>query len=200
MLNAGLNGTTYNTGTGVDGLLSRGGLNSMFFSVTIIILAMCVGGIIETTGAFGTVVDKLMTRVKSVPGLIMSVMASNYLMLGSTGDMMMAISLTGISFAQTFKEKGLSPRVLSRTLEDSATLGAPMFLWGVSPGFIQGQLGVNVLDYGIFAFLCYLTPICAIICAITGFGIFKLSDEEASQEDSKDVASLNDQVEAPKMT
>lgn len=200
MINAGLNGSTYNTGTGIDGLLSRGGLNSMFFSVTIIILAMCVGGIIETTGAFITVVEKFMTRVKSVPGLIISVMASNYLMLGATGDVMMAISLTGRSFAKTFQEKGLSPRVLSRTLEDSATLGAPLFLWGVFPGFIQGQLGLTVLDYGIFAFLCYLTPLCAIICAITGFGIFKLSDEEKSLGDSEDVASLNVKDETPKTT
>ncbi|MFK5953133.1 MAG: Na+/H+ antiporter NhaC family protein [Desulfobacterium sp.] len=178
IFNAGLNGSVYNTGTGVDGLLSRGGLNSMFFSITIIILAMSVGGIIESTGALKTIVDTVMVRVKSVPGLILSVMASNYLMLGGTGDMMMAISLTGRSFAKTFEERGISPRVLSRTLEDSATLGAPLFLWGVSPGFIQSQLGLNVMDYGIYCFLNYLSPIIAIICAITGFGIFKLSDIE----------------------
>lgn len=190
LINAALNGSQYKTGTGIDGLLSRGGLNSMFFSITIIILAMSVGGIIETTGALRVLVTKLMVKVKSTPALIVSVLISNYLVLAGTGDVMVAIALSGRSYAKIFKERGISARVLSRTLEDSATLGGPLLLWGVAPGFIFSQLGVNALDYGFYCFLNYLTPLMAVICAVTGFGFFKLTSDEKAEFEQLQMSEL----------
>lgn len=58
---------------------------------------------------------------------------------------------------------------------------APLIPWGTSGLLYASTLGVDVWGsggYGIYCFTCWLTPIIAILLAVTGVGIYKMNDEE----------------------
>ena len=167
----------------VDGLLSRGGLSSMFFSIILIILAMSLGGAMEVTRSLETIVNAVLKKVQSTTGLIAAVLGSCYLMLLGTGDVMVSIVVCGRAYSDEFAKRGLSSRVLSRTLEDAATIAGPLMPWGVAPFFIFSMLSVTPFEYGPYAVLCYTVPVFSLICGLTGFGIFKA---EASEEEKEE--------------
>lgn len=157
----------------IDKLLTRGGLNSMMATNALILIAAAFGGILEKIGVLSTVVNSLLKKVKSSGGLILSVLISCYLILLVTGNVMMAIILPGRTFKDVFAERGIAPRVLSRTLEDAGTIGGALVPWSVAGLLIFGVLKVPVLSYAPYAFLNWMVPVFSIIYGYTGFAIFK---------------------------
>lgn len=186
----------YKSETGVkmvDGLLSRGGVSSMFFSVVLILLAVSLGGAMEATRSLECVVEALAKKVHSTTGLIGSVLASSYLLVIGTGDVMVALVVGARSYSKEFAKRGISSRVLSRTLEDSATISAPLMPWGVAPFFIFSMLEVTPFVYAPYAVLCYTVPVFSIICSLTGFGIFtneKPIEREAENNSLADAETI----------
>ena len=77
-------------------------------------------------------------------------------------------------FAKTYIKKGLQPKNLSRTLEDSATVVEPIVPWTAAGVYMATTLGVPTLTYLPWAILCYTGVIFAIIWGFTGFGIAKI--------------------------
>lgn len=49
----------------VDGLFNRGGLESMMYTVSMTIVAMTLGGILENTGMLKSIVEKIISSSKS---------------------------------------------------------------------------------------------------------------------------------------
>jgi NhaC family Na+:H+ antiporter len=172
----------------IDGLLKRGGIESMFFSVALMICALILGGVLEGTKVLDTLVNALLKKVKTVGGLIASVLASCYLLLAGTGNVFVSIIVTGRAFSSAFKEKKIESSVLSRTLEDAATVGSPLIPWSLAAIFTSGVLQISPMEFIPFTFLGMLVPIFSIIYGLTGFAIFKEKEEQAV-DDGKDMVS-----------
>jgi NhaC family Na+:H+ antiporter len=68
-------------------------------------------------------------------------------------------------YADTFKEKGLAPENLSRTLEDSGTVTSVLIPWNTCGATQSAVLGVATFTYLPFCFFNYLSPIMSIIFA-----------------------------------
>lgn len=168
----------------VDKILSRGGLTSMYFIVFLLLLAMTLGGILEGTGALKTVVNRLTSMVHGTGGLIVAVILSCYLMAIGTGNGMLSIIVPARAFADKFREKGIQSRVLSRTLEDSATLGIALIPYSMAAFFIVGVLKIDAMEYIPYAYLNWIVPIFSIIYGFTGFAIWKTDNTAAALEDS----------------
>ena len=134
----------------LDPLLSRGGLLSIMPTV----LLLCSGM------AFG---------------LVASVLAAAYIINLGTGSQMLAVIVPGRAFLDSFKKADISPLVLSRTCEDAGTIGCPLVPWSVHAFYIAGVLGVSAFDFAPYAFLNWFVPIFSILCALTGFGIWRLN-------------------------
>ena len=155
----------------------------MSFVVFLLLLAMTLGGILEGTGALGVVVDKMMSSVKTSGGLIVGVIASCYLMMFGTGNGMLAIIVSACAFRDKFKEMKIQSRVLSRTLEDSATLGIALVPYSMAAVFIVSVLKIDAMTYIPYAFLNFIVPIFSIIYGFTGFAIWKIKDNATSAAD-----------------
>lgn len=174
-----VNGYASDTGVkAVDVLLSRGGLNSMMGIISMVLLASGLGGILEKTGILTVIINKLLKKVKSTGSLILSVLISCYAILLVSGNAMLAIILPGRTFKDAFAERKIHPSVLSRTLEDAATIGAALIPWSAAGLYIYGILDVPVLSYAPYAFLNWIVPIFSIIFAYTGFAIFKVKEDK----------------------
>ncbi|HHW18159.1 MAG TPA: Na+/H+ antiporter NhaC [Firmicutes bacterium] len=168
-----------NTGNQVlDKLISRGGLNSMLSTCALILTATALGGILRETGAPRRLVEALFHRFYSDFWLVVSTIVSCYVVLLASGNQMLGIIIPGQMFKDLFAYRGLHPKVLSRTLEDAGTLGAPLVPWSTASLFIGATLGVGAIEYAPYAILNWITPIIAGLYAAFGVFIFRSSTNE----------------------
>ncbi len=161
-------------------LLERGGLDSMMWTISLIFCALSFGGVMERCGFLEVLLHALLRHVKSVTGLITSVIVACIATNALLADQYVAIVLPGRMFKPAFDERGLHPRMLSRTLEDSGTLTSVLFPWNTCGAYHTGVLGVPTVQYLPYAFLNYLNPIVAIVLTAMGKYIYwrKETDED----------------------
>jgi Na+:H+ antiporter, NhaC family len=158
----------------LDSLLSRGGIESMLFSMSLVILALSMGGLLFKLGVLPALLQGLTSSLKKLPVLIgsaaLSAIGINFLI----GEQYLSILLTGNTFAGHFKEAGLHPKNLSRVLEDAGTVINPLVPWSVCGVFLTGVLGVNTIEYVPFAFFCLLSPVLTLAAGFTGITVTRM--------------------------
>ncbi len=156
----------------VDNLFSRGGFDSMMWTISLIIFALAFGGITERAGFSRVLLNKVIGGTKSVTELIAKTIAmciaSDYILT----DQYLSIIVPGRAFASTYDKMGLDRKVLSRTLEDGATLWSPLCPWNGCGAYQAATLGVATFSYLPFAFFNIINPFVAIVMAYFGWGIF----------------------------
>jgi NhaC family Na+:H+ antiporter len=164
------NGFTSNTGIeSVDGLLSNGGIQSMMWTISLVLIALAFGGIVEQTRCLEVILNAVMARVR---GRLSLVSASTGGAVGTnliTGDPYLAIALPGRMFAPAFRGRGLSTLNLSRSVEEGGTLINPLVPWSAGGAFTAGALGIPTLAYAPFAIACWLSPLIGLVYAGTGW-------------------------------
>jgi NhaC family Na+:H+ antiporter len=63
--------------------------------------------------------------------------------------------------------------MLSRSVEEGATMTTALIPWTTAGAFYAATLGVSVLDYAPYAFFNYLNAIVSIALATAGIGLLK---------------------------
>ena len=100
----------------------------------------------------------------------------------------LSILIPGEMFKDAYKERGLHPKNLSRTLEDAGTVFVPLIPWSAAGAYMVSCLGVEVLDYLPWAILCYCGFLIAIFYGFTGIGIAKMTDEQKAAWEAEKAA------------
>lgn len=171
----------YSSDTGVeavDKLLSKGGIQSMTWVITLVLIALGFGGILEQTRCLEVVLESILKVAKSRFGLIS---ASTGASIGTnvvTGDVYLSLALPGRMFAPAYRARGYSTTVLSRSIEDGGTLISPLIPWNVGGAFVAGTLGIPTLLYAPVAFACWLSPLFGLLWAATGWFVPKATEAE----------------------
>ncbi|MFK7827292.1 MAG: Na+/H+ antiporter NhaC [Oligoflexales bacterium] len=178
------NGYQLQTDSGVvNDIVSRGGLMSMMFSVSLVILALAFGGLLQGLGVISSLMDGVKKHLKNPGPIVASTAAASCGINFLTGEQYLSILLPGQAFKPLYNHPRLSPQVLSRTLEDAGTLINPLVPWGVCGAFFTNALGVSVLDYAPYAVFLYLSPAFSILFAYLGIGLGSTS----TYSDARDV-------------
>jgi len=181
----------------VDKLLNRGGLTSMTSILLIMIFAMGLGGMLEKMGILMNLIGGLVKKINSVFSLVLTTMVVSYISDAVGCTQSMAHVVTGKLFAPVYREKGVDPRVLSRTMEDSGTLGGVLIPWHTNAVYMVGTLGVTFAEYIPWVLLCYIVPIFALIFAATGYAIWYI-DPETGEPVPKEKAPISQGSRAAK--
>lgn len=155
----------------VDDLLTTGGMAGMMNTVWLILTAMIFGGIMEAGHFLEKITEVILKRVHSTGGLVSSATASCLIFNTTAGDQYMSIVIPGKMFHKAFEAAGLEGRLLSRTLEDSATATSVLIPWNTCGATQATILGVATFTYLPFAFFCWLSPLLTLFMAWTGIGI-----------------------------
>ncbi|MFJ9086838.1 MULTISPECIES: Na+/H+ antiporter NhaC [unclassified Streptomyces] len=167
-------------------LLDRGGLSSMTSVVLIGLAGFAFAGIITEAGFMDVLITRLLHRVRRTGGIVLATVGSSIGVALATGTSYLTILIPGEGFKQVYADKGLAPKNLSRTLEDSGTVMVPLIPWSEAAMYMSTTLGVATISYAPYAFLCYLGAVFAVICGYTGIGIARNgpapSDRSASTE------------------
>ncbi|MDQ0224305.1 NhaC family Na+:H+ antiporter [Metabacillus niabensis] len=144
-------------------MLNRGGLQSMMWSISLIMIAFAFGGLLDVLKIIPVLLNGLMKRIKTKGQLILSTAASSFGVNLLTGEQYLSILIPGQSFKGLFDNMQISRKYMSRTLEDAGTLVNPLFPWAVSGAFFAQTLGVEVIDYLPYVFFLYLSPLFSIL-------------------------------------
>ncbi|WP_443081284.1 Na+/H+ antiporter NhaC [Vagococcus sp.] len=160
----------------IDLLLSRGGIDSMMPTVSLIILTLSLGGILMKTGLISIVIESLVKRLSSTWQLIVITLFSSIGVNIFIGEQFLSVILPGNAFKDAYKERNIDPVVLSRTLEDGGTVINYLIPWGIAGSFVASTFGVPTLTYLPFVFFSLLSPIFSILSAITGIGVLYTED------------------------
>ena len=163
----------------VTKLLNRGGMNGIMSTTLLVFCAFCFAGIMSRAGCLEVILKAILSVAKTTGSLILATVISCITMALTTGNSYLSILIPGEMFRDAYKERGLHPKNLSRTLEDAGTVFVPLVPWSAAGAYMTATLGVETLDYLPWAILCYIGFIFAIIYGYTGIGIAKLPKEEA---------------------
>ncbi|MCR8852316.1 Na+/H+ antiporter NhaC [Lysinibacillus fusiformis] len=158
----------------VDALLTRGGMNSMLFTIALVLLALTMGGLLFTLGIIQSILAKVESLFKSAGSVITGAALTGIGVNTLIGEQYLSILLTGEAFKAQFAKVGLAPKNLSRVMEDAGTVVNPLVPWSVCGIFITSVLGISTLDYLPFTFFCLLGPILTVIFGWSGKTLTKL--------------------------
>lgn len=165
----------------VTKLLNRGGMNSMMSTLLICFCAITFASIMSLTKSLEVIINKLLQKVKSTGSLILVTIATGLTMIAVTCNGQISILMPGEMLRETYIRRGLHPKNLGRTVEDSATIIEPILPWTAAGAYMAGTLGVATLNYLPWAVLCWTGIIFATIWGFTGFGIAKLTPEQQAE-------------------
>ena len=164
----------------INSLFSGGGMNGMLNVIFIIIAAMSFGSVMECTGCLNTLINLFIRNTLSSARLVISTLFTCLGVVLISGEQTMGIILPGRMFAPVYIRHKLDASVLTRTLEDGATITSVLIPWTTCGVFFTSVLGISTLDYLPYCFFNLINPVVAVIYALCGIKIIKLDPEEAS--------------------
>jgi NhaC family Na+:H+ antiporter len=85
----------------------------------------------------------------------------------------MSILLPGKMFSKAFKDNGYEPELLSRSLQDSATVTSVLIPWNTCGVAQSSVLGVSTLTYLPYCIFNILSPIISIAIVAIGYKVMK---------------------------
>jgi len=179
-------GVSFDTGNELmNSLLSGGGMASMLNTIWLIISAMVFGSIMERVGLLNRVVEAMLRLSKSTSSLIATTITTAFGTNCIAADQYIAIVMPGRMFKDEYKKRNLAPENLSRALEDGGTVTSPLIPWNTCGAYMQSVLLINPLEYAVFCFFNWLTPIVGLVLAYSGIRIKSLLVKTENTQDGK---------------
>ena len=158
----------------INDLLSSGGMYGMLNTIWLIICAMCFGGVMEASGALKKISQSIIQYAESTGSVIATTACTCLFFNVTASDQYLSIVVPGRMYADTFKDKGLAPENLSRTLEDSGTVTSVLVPWNTCGATQSAVLGVATMTYLPFCFFNIISPLMTILYGYLGFKIKKI--------------------------
>ena len=146
------------TSVALTDLFQSGGMEGMLGTIWLIICAMVFGGVMDAIGALSTISATLLSIAQSTFQLFASTAASCLTINITASDQYLSIVVPGKMFEKAYKDRGLAPENLSRTLEDSGTVTSVLIPWNTCGAYQSGVLGVDVSQYFFYAIFNWLSP------------------------------------------
>lgn len=157
----------------VNQLVASKGMLGMLNTVYLIICAMCFGAALKASGMLRHLASMILPLTKRRTSLVTSTVVTGTALNGIVSDQYLAIILTSNLFKDVYEKEGYENRLLSRSVEDSATVTSPLYPWS-SCGMTQATiLSVPTLAYLPYCFFNLISPLMSITVAAIGYKILK---------------------------
>ena len=185
VLNSLYSGGSFETGIEtLNNLFSRGGISSMMWTFSLAVMALALGGILSDFGFLRTLIATILIKVKRTSSLIATTIISCFIGNMTMGEAYMSIILGGQLYGKAYDDHGLDRKMLSRSLEEGATLTTALIPWTTGGAFFASTLGVDVLDYAPWALLNWINPLLSILLATLGIAVFRTVKNNSMKNES----------------
>ena len=162
-------------------LVATDGMAGMLYTVWLIVCAMCFGGVMAGSGMLANITAFFLRFVRRTVSVVASTVGAGLFCNMCTGDQYLSIILSSNLFKELYRKQGLEPRLLSRSVEDSATVCSVLIPWN-SCGMTQSTvLGVSTFVYFPYCIFNLISPLMTIIVAAIGYKIVKNPTEAAAE-------------------
>lgn len=160
----------------LNDLVATSGMGGMMDTIWLIICAMCFGGVMYGSGMLSAISQMFLRIAQRTVSVVGSTVCSGIFFNLTTGDQYISIILTSNLFRQLYDDRSLERKLLSRSVEDSATVTSVLIPWN-SCGMTQSTvLGVATLTYLPYCIFNLASPIVSILVAAIGYKIKKRDD------------------------
>ena len=166
--------TALDTGDAMlNDLVATRGMGGMLPTIWLILCAMCFGGVMAGSGMLAALTRLFMRFAKRTVSVVSSTIATGIFCNLTTADQYISIIITGNTSGDLYRQRGLEGRLLSRSVEDSATVTSVLIPWN-SCGMTQSTvLGVATMTYLPYCLFNIFSPMLSIIVAAVGYKITK---------------------------
>lgn len=158
----------------INDILTSGGMYGMLNTLWLIICAMVFSGALEGAGLLKRITEPIIKYAQSTGSMVATTAGTCVFFNVATSDQYLAIVVPGRMFANTYKEKGLAPENLSRTLEDAGTVTSVLIPWNACGATQSAVLGVATFAYLPYCFFNIISPFMTIAYAYLGIKIKRL--------------------------
>lgn len=166
--------TAINTGNAaLNDLVATRGITSMLNTVFLVIAAGTFGGAMIGSGMLQSLTEALVKFVKRRVTMVTATVGTGIFSNMITGDQYLSILLTSSLYKKLYHDRGYESKLLSRSVEDSATVTSVLIPWN-SCGMTQATvLKVSTMTYLPYCFFNLISPLMSIIVAAIGFKIVR---------------------------
>lgn len=172
LLDSATNGFSCETGIyEIDELLNSGGLMNMMYSVSLALISMMFGGIMEGSHQLEVIVDRLKKLAKTPATLVTLTEATCIVSNVTMPEQYISIVVPGRMYAEEYEKQGLHPMTLSNALESAGTVTSALVPWNTCGVFMAMTLGLGVAEYAPWAIFNWLMPIVVIVMAFMGLTV-----------------------------
>jgi len=166
----------------VNRLVQRGGVQSMMWTFSLAFIALLLGGILEKVGYLKVLIAGVVTKIKGAGQLVALTWVTGVLGNMAMAEVYLSIILNGSLYKEVYDEKGLDRSMLSRMLEEGATLSGPLVPWTTCGAFMAATLGVATIDYIPYAFIGFIPPLLSIITASLGIFVIRTTPTDKNAQ------------------
>ena len=168
--------TAIDTGNlALNDLVATRGMTGMLGTVFLIIAGGTFGGTLVGSGMLQSLTEMLTKFIRRRVTMVASTVGTGIFANMVTGDQYLSIILTSSLYKDLYKSRGYENKLLSRSVEDSATVVSVLIPWN-SCGMTQATvLKVATLEYLPYCFFYLLSPLMSIFIAAIGYKIVRKS-------------------------
>lgn len=174
----------------VDQLLNRGGMQSMMYTISLVICALVFGGAVKCIGCLDVIIEAILVKCRTRGSIITANIIACIGMNFMAADQYMSIVIPGQMFKNVYRKLNLAPKNLSRVLEDAGTLTSGIVPWSTCGALYYSVLGVSAFVYFPFCFLSFINPVISAIYAYTGFTMEPLDPSKPIRERIDEIEEL----------
>lgn len=168
--------TAIDTGNAaLNDLVATRGMTGMLGTVFLIIAAGTFGGTLVGSGMLQSLTEMLTRFIRRRVAMVASTVGTGIFANMITGDQYLSIILTSRLYKDLYEKRGYESKLLSRSVEDSATVVSVLIPWN-SCGMTQATvLKVATLEYLPYCFFNILSPLMSVFIATIGYKIVRKS-------------------------
>ncbi|MDO5302193.1 MAG: Na+/H+ antiporter NhaC [Tissierellia bacterium] len=165
----------------VDELLTRGGMDSMFWTISLILCALCFGGVMNRSGMLKAIADSVLGFVRGTGSLALAVALTCVGINVLASDQYLSLVIPGTMYKDEYMRRGLDPCNLSRTLEDTGTVTSALVPWNTCGATMITFLTLDPWTYVPYSFFNLLSPIVNILYGFFGITQKRLTPEKIAE-------------------
>ena len=155
----------------LNDLVSTRGMAGMMNTIFLIISAVTFGGTLVGSGMLQSLTEMLTKYIRRRVTMVSATVGTGIFANMITGDQYLSIILTSSLYKKLYDERGYEPKLLSRSVEDSATVVSVLIPWN-SCGMTQATvLKISTMQYLPYCIFNIISPLMSIFVAAIGYKI-----------------------------
>jgi NhaC family Na+:H+ antiporter len=140
-------------------VLHGGGIWPMFHAVLMIVIAGALNGVLERTGMMQTIISRLLERVKTTRGLVLSTVLLSIAMAMLACNQALSIIVPARALRETYQRMDVSSSLLVRSLADSGVVVSPLIPWNLHGILLSTAVGIPTAVFWPYAVYLWGLPI-----------------------------------------